>query len=267
MSTVAAPNAAALKKRIMRFLRAPDFASTEAAAVVRRLATAGEAAILGGMIRDIALHGSRGFSSDLDLVVDHLSRKELERLIQGINHRRNRFGGYRLDTGRWRLDVWLLPHTWAVYEGLVKAENLSDLVHTTFFNWDSAVFVINSCHLSLSKDYLPNIHGKYLDLILEKNPNDLGAVVRTLRFLRREQPVLAPKLSSYLARNLQRFDSETLLAAERKSYHLNSLSPQFIQDVRSRVWRTGEGLHSSFSTNSQLDMFEEGIQRRQQRAS
>lgn len=57
---------------------------------------------------------------------------------------RNRFGGCRITGARHVYDVWVLQTTWATASGHVAVTNFADLVRTTFFDCDPAVYQCSS---------------------------------------------------------------------------------------------------------------------------
>lgn len=63
-----ASNKSALKKRIVRFFDAPK--RSELRRFILELSELGEVIAFGGVVRDIALYGIKGFDSDIDLVVN-----------------------------------------------------------------------------------------------------------------------------------------------------------------------------------------------------
>jgi predicted nucleotidyltransferase len=56
----------------------------------------GDVNLFGGVLRDLALLGRRGFNSDIDLVVEG-DWKDCETYLKSLNAQRNKFGGYRLN--------------------------------------------------------------------------------------------------------------------------------------------------------------------------
>src|SRR5262245_8893681 len=117
-----------LKARLDHFLTS-DKRGMEANALIECLSAIGPVAIFGGMVRDIARHGSESFASDIDLVVDGPS-EALASIFTDRSAKRNRFGGYRMYGCHAQFDVWSLQDTWAVKEGLVSASSLADLIKT-----------------------------------------------------------------------------------------------------------------------------------------
>jgi predicted nucleotidyltransferase len=78
----------------------------------------GDVYLFGGVLRDLALYGKKGFKSDIDLVVEG-DWSDLVSYIDHIGARKNKFGGYRLIVGEWPVDIWNAEETWAIKQGHV----------------------------------------------------------------------------------------------------------------------------------------------------
>lgn len=206
-------NAEALKGRVDLFL-ASDERGMETNALIERLSTIGQVAIFGGMLRDIARQGGESFASDIDLVVDGPS-EALATTFNGKLAKRNRFGGYRLYGRHTQFDVWSLQDTWAVKQGLVAASSLADLIKTTFFDWDAAVYLPRSGLLHCPDDYFDRLRSGIVTINLKPNPNPLGAVARTLRLLLDWEVGLSEELAEFLWQNLSTTDRNQVVTAQK----------------------------------------------------
>lgn len=197
----------ALKRRIERYLslgHLPDRRSL-VLDVLPAIRDLGPTAIVGGMVRDLARVGPRGYSSDIDLVVapyDYATfRAEMGRLA-GIP---NRFGGFALDLGSWSVDIWALPDTWARTSGLRRVDRFEDLLGCTFFDWDAAIYDLGRQELLVADGYFERIASGVLGINLRENPNEAGSAVRALR----RAVLWGVRLSGSLA--------EYILEAERRA--------------------------------------------------
>lgn len=189
-----------LSSGIARFIRGQDGA--DIGRLVDMLGSVGEVGIFGGMPRDFARAGdSVAFNSDVDVVVDGPANA-LDDMLRPMEAERNRFGGYRLRCGRFDFDIWALEKTWAVSTGHVAVQSLTDLVKTTFFDCDAVVYHCRTATISRSSSFWSNLHRGVVDINLEANPHQVGALVRTLRVLFDWQQDLSPKLAEYLVAGL-----------------------------------------------------------------
>lgn len=159
--------------------------------------------IFGGMIRDFALGRARRFTSDIDLV-SLASDGEIQRAIESFNPRRNKFGGFRFRAGKWRFDVWSLPQTWAFKEGIIAGDKFDDLLATTFFNVDAALFHLGSRTVRASGEFESGIRCRLLDVNLEQNPSPPGMARRAIRMAMEYDFAMSARLVSYIVHQLHR---------------------------------------------------------------
>ncbi|MDF2143262.1 hypothetical protein [Paenirhodobacter sp. CAU 1674] len=136
--------------------------------------------IFGGMIRDIARDGKRGFRSDVDLVID-APADQVKNLAKRLSAKPNMFGGFGHRSTRWEIDFWALETTWAHRNGYIKASSVDDLLQGTFFDWDAAHYDIKSRKLYSQHGYLERIRSRTLGVNLIKTPSAVGNAVRTVR--------------------------------------------------------------------------------------
>ena len=79
----------------------------------RELRPLGDAAVMGGLVRDFARGGREAFASDVDIVIDARAGAVSD-LAGRLSAQANRFGGFGCRVGPWRVDFWALETTWAV---------------------------------------------------------------------------------------------------------------------------------------------------------
>lgn len=185
-----------LKKRIDEALRRHPPARFDP--LIADLESAGRVAIFGGMIRELVFHEPRRLSSDLDLVVDGISDRDLARTLNTVGFRKNRFGGYRAALGIWSVDIWRLEDTWALRKGYVKGSDLSDMVNTTFFNWDAVVYRLDRREICIREHYFEELERGLLEINLEPNPNPAGNIARAVRHLLTRHAIWGPRLAKYV---------------------------------------------------------------------
>lgn len=220
-----------LPKRINYFLGSEKYNRREVFDVLKTLGQLGNVAIFGGMLRDLCFGGNYKFRSDVDLVIDADDEGALLKYLKQFPLEYNSLGGYRISLSKWKLDIWQLSKTWAFREGYVKNISFENLIKTTFFNWDAIVFVQNKNALYSGKNYLEALKSRVLDINLEPNPNPLGVVVRSLRYLIKENANLSPKLTNYIIRTSQLVNSSDLVAIEKERFNGNTLSETLIDDI------------------------------------
>ena len=193
----------------------------------------GEVYLFGGVLRDLALLGSRRFSSDIDIVVEGMW-KDVARYLDSVGATKNRFGGYRLDVGNVPIDVWNAEETWAIRNGLVKYRNIASLTETTILNWDAILLEWRTGSIICRRDYFPHIRERVMDIVLEKNPNPMGAAIRVFRhFCRSDAQAITMRVARYLGRAVQKFSKEDMLKAEQLAYKERRIYPPVLDFFRS----------------------------------
>ena len=201
-----APNDGALKKRIRRLLH--SYMSPEHGGPQRdflnSVMSVGRLALIGGAVRDVARQGVLGFKSDLDFVLHKGDVSEFYHVMREYGARKNTFGGFRVELGRARIDIWALEDTWARRVGLRNVTSLVDLVDCTFFDWDAVIFDIDTGSLISRPNYLTLIASRTLELNLEENPNPKGSLVRAIRRRAMWRVFFGPRLRSFVERELER---------------------------------------------------------------
>ena len=178
----------------------------------------GDLYLFGGMLRDFALFGRKGFNSDIDIVVDgnlDLAYSQLER----FGALRNKFGGLRFMHGETPIDIWEAKKTWAFQKGYVEYVDIKSMLNTTVLNWDAILMNWRSKVFYHKNDYFRDINKRYMDIVLEYNPNPLGMVVRILRHIvLKDAKRVSYAVCNYLSKALSNYTFEDVKYAEFSSY-------------------------------------------------
>jgi len=203
--------------------------------MVSAVGNLGSIAVFGGMLRDLALAPASNFRSDIDLVISTEFSAELDKKVKLLGGVRNRYGGRRVQRGRWAIDIWALKDTWAFRTGLVPDPSFSQLTHTTFFNWDSIVLSMESGRLWHSEDYFSALENRVLEITLEPNANPSGNVTRALNYLR-EGARFGPKLSRYVSEFLSGRMTSLVPPADTRPSNGHSLE-SFLDELASKLQR------------------------------
>jgi len=178
----------------------------------------GDVYLFGGLIRDVALLGRRGFSSDIDIVVEG-DWRSCASYLETLAARKNKFGGYRVEVDGWPVDIWKASETWAIRQGLVAYTGIASLTATTVLNWDAILMNWRTKAFVCSPDYLQTLRARLLDIVLEENPNPLGMAVRVFRhFCLKDAKHITSAAAKYLAACANTYDFETIKRAELQSY-------------------------------------------------
>lgn len=189
---------AELTERISTVLFTGGYARDEFGAVADVVRPFGPGALFGGMLRDLYWAPPSAFRSDIDLVVSTDATNELASTLERLGGRRNRYGGVKVVSEKWTIDVWPLKETWGFREGHVGGGGFADLIHTTFFNWDAIVYHLDKKEFYFTPTYFAELEARLLEVNLEPNANPAGNVVRALRYLVLSEARLGPRLLRYV---------------------------------------------------------------------
>lgn len=185
----------------------------------------GDVYLFGGVLRDIALLGRRGFNSDIDVVVEG-DWSNCVTYLESFGARRNKFGGYRLEVAGWPIDIWNAKETWAIKQGLVDYKGIASLTETTVLNWDAILMNWRTRAFIYRNNYLEEMKSRVLDVVLEKNPDPLGMAVRVFRHLCSKD---AKKITSsaliYLANCTEAYSFNVIKNREIHSYGNTLINP------------------------------------------
>lgn len=240
-----APSNQAFKKRVIRF-----FSSVKRASVtnfIGDLSNAGEVLVFGGLLRDIALFGTKNFNSDIDLVVDCSSDRLRDFfMICEHNFNQNKFGGYRLEVGGWSVDVWPIRETWAFNNAGIAYRGHDSLLLTTITNWDAVVFSFKEKKIISGPYYLDSLKMGELDIVLADNPNSASVLMRVIKAVcDKRAKILMPRMLGYLKEELPKWTANQVLDAQEEFLGRVYLSATEFYNFRDEVFSLKEDLFGS----------------------
>ena len=173
--------------------------------------------LFGGVLRDIAMSGDEGFTSDFDIVVEG-DWTHFTKYLENLGASQNKFGGFRLDTQEWKVDIWAAQKTWAIQKGLVQYLGIGSLTKTTILNWDAILLDWRNKRVICPQNYFPDIEGRLMDIVLEQNPNPLGAAVKAFRHYFAKEAKLTARALRYLCNAVRDYTSEAITRKEISIY-------------------------------------------------
>jgi hypothetical protein len=247
----------AAKKRIRRFFDEPMAERSAVGRFIDEVSVSADIFVFGGALRDISLFGAPSFASDVDTVIQVHDREAFMDILGQYETVQNKFGGHRVRFGRWNFDVWEVSRTWAFAEGVVEAHSPLSLLETTFFNWDAILYEWRSGSLHHDRNYFSDLSQKYLELVLEDNPNAVGALVRTLRTICLSDEIqTGPRLSAFLVAGLIDTSNEEILSYEANSFSGKRLSETLLADMRARALEWDQSNAFQWLPTRQLSLFD-----------
>lgn len=242
-----------LAKRVKRFLLRERKRDGVLSHLLDRLMSCQTVYLFGGVLRDIALYGisrldapaeirqdllgQRQGESDIDLVCVG-SRDLLDSAIaeSSFEFRRNKFGGFRVETSSWFVDLWNAEDTWAFRRGGRQYNGVESLLDTTITNWESILFKLEGCRLIHGENYFRDLNERYLDVVFCENPNPLGMYVRILRtYACKDASVLSGKAARVLSTALAVHSFEEIRAYEGNHYRVNHIGKNVYDHLKAGV--------------------------------
>ena len=177
--------------------------------------------LFGGLMRDIFILGLRQGPRDIDVVVAKGSSEELEQALRPYIRRRNRFGGFQLELGRWHFDIWPLQTTWAFLHERALDPRPENLPKTTFLNVEAVAVELQpqgGVGGVVESGFFEAVRQRILDINFEANPYPALAAVRALATAARLKYSIAPRLARYIVETKHQFGVEALVAAQDSHY-------------------------------------------------
>lgn len=251
-----------LEKRLHYFLNSPYRDRAPVRQTIRELRSLGRLAIVGGMLRDIALLGNANFASDLDFVIDPYDQDRFDRYIKMNSGKINRFGGYSLPPLKWRIDIWALRQTWAHREGHVRITSMSDLQKATFFNCDAIIYDFDNKKVRHGQKYFHDLEHRALEVNLLPNPNPMGNFVRAVRYALIKGFRWKASLVDFAHATIHEYGWDKLIEYEKRSCRTSYLEiikhSNFDQALYSHLREKGNNLFdpSSLVTWRQIDFLQ-----------
>jgi len=204
--------------------------------IIDRLLVIGGVAVIGGLVRDIALYGVDDRPiSDMDLVVSGDPRR-LDKIAKSLDATPNRFGGYSVKSEGFKVDFWALSRTWARTAGHVKVSSLGELPQSTFFDWDAIVYIISTKKTYAINGYIDRLNSRVLDINLLDNPSVKGNLVRALRRIMMWDARPSKRLYDFIDINAGNYSWNEIVEAEFGAFQVRYLEgfssyKQYKEDV------------------------------------
>lgn len=193
----------------------------------------GDVYLFGGVIRDLALLGRKGFNSDIDVVVEG-NWSNCVAYLEYLGAHKNKFGGYRLEVDSWPVDIWNAKETWAIKQGLVEYKGIASLTETTVLNWDAILMNWRTRSFIHTNNYFETMRSRVLDIVLEENPDPIGMAVRVFRHLcLKEANAITLKAIEYLVNCTRTYSFDDIRDREYRSYGNSLINPavyKFFED-------------------------------------
>lgn len=223
-----------LRQRVKNYFTSDAASNKVASELMHSLAEHAHVYIFGGMIRDLGLYGTEGFSSDIDLVYEG-SQQALRNTLSRIgitNPIENKFGGFRFHFSQHDFDIWCLEDTWAFKNKHISLKDVNSLLKTTLMSWDAIIYDFSKNEIIAEDNYLNNLVNRHLDLILPDTPNLVGSMVKILRTIYIKDVVsLGPKLCGFLHERMLESDIDDIIEYEQAHYEEQTIEKEYVLNL------------------------------------
>ena len=237
MMTSTVKKSSDLVKRIKRFLLRERRRDRALANLLDCLDSCRDVYLFGGVLRDIALYGISKLESDIDIVCAG-PRDFVDLVVEenGFNFEKNKFGGLRVETECWFVDLWGAENTWAFREGGREYVDIKSLLDTTITNWESILCSLKECRLIYRENYFKDLNERYLHVVFDRNPNPLGMYVRIMRaYACKDASVLSSGAARVVSEALSAYSFEDMSAYERDHYQFQYIGEDVYEHFRKCV--------------------------------
>lgn len=154
--------------------------------------------IFSGVIRNFFLnvHEIRDFDIVLEKEID------VKQFFKASKIKENSFGGYKIQIGKTRIDLWYLRNTWAIkqYGRPFDIPLEKYIPYTAFFNFSAIVFSFNEKKFYCHDAFLAFIRDKKINYLYEPNANTTLCIVNTLYYSDKYNLQIDNKLKRYVIR-------------------------------------------------------------------
>ena len=230
-----------LAKRVRRFLSRERRRDRRLSSLLDCLESRRDVYLYGGILRDIALYGISKLDSDIDLVC--VGSRDLVGSVvkeKRFPFRENKFGGFRVQTEWWFVDLWHAEETWAFREGGCEYHGVESLLGATITNWESILCRLDDHRLIHGENYFRDLNERYLHVVLERNPNPLGMYVRIMRaYACKEAAVLSGKAAEVVSGGLKVYSFDDIRAYEQGHYRVQYIGESVYELFKKRLMKTG----------------------------
>lgn len=160
--------------------------------------------VFSGVIRNYFLNKHE--IRDLDFVVEDVSK--IIQLIGDYDFRKNSFGGYKIKIGELNVDLWETKNTWAFkYQNQIEYQLFRVIPNTSFFNFSSVIYHLNSKEFIFNDDFLNFLKTKELEVSFFPNPNYQLCVINTIYYSEKYKLTIGKNLKDFLVKYSKKMGS------------------------------------------------------------
>jgi len=178
--------------------------SDDVVSFLKELNTKTKAYVFSGIIRNYFLNEET--IRDLDLIIEY--NENIPIYLESFSFKKNSFGGYKLNFASIQVDLWYINKTWAIsdYQKIVNFYIPEYITSTSFFNFSSILFDLQSQQFIINNEFLKFLRDKRIELVFEPNPNVQLCIINSFYYEEKYNLRLGKKLQKYLVRKFKNID-------------------------------------------------------------
>ena len=172
--------------------------------------------LFSGIIRDFFIHQKNDFR-DIDLIIE--DELEIETIYSEMVFKKNSFGGYKIIIENINIDLWVVKNTWALNYGQLKLsfEHIDHLPYTTFFNFSSILFSLNTNKFIVGKPFLQFLRDKKINVVFKDNPYPELCIINSFYYSDKYKIKLSKELIKYII-NEYNLNISSYIDIQKKHY-------------------------------------------------
>jgi predicted nucleotidyltransferase len=211
--SVAKAKATAAREKVRSLVRILE-KDDAIAALIKSCNEVGEAFLFGGIVRD-SIMGSTEVFGDLDIFVSGpLDVDFVEKLSRTT--RRTNFGGMRLVVGKFDVDIWELPKSYAFRIERSRSVSIPSLLRSVCFSTDAVAVSLVDSRMICSPIFMSTLVTNVLHFVSRPVQPELLQVVRIARLMVKNEVRPDKDVAEFYLRGERAFGRDKLLDAEIK---------------------------------------------------
>jgi hypothetical protein len=203
------------------------------APLVREINAVGEAYIFGGAARDVVFAGKK-LVNDLDIVVSgKIDPEMLSKFSEQV--RRTNFGGYRIHTGEYEVDLWEIQNSYAFRFDSPSIISVHKLLDTVCFSTDAIAVSLESGRVFKSKAFDESLRSRRLDFVVPPSKFEPVVAARIARLVLKLKLEMTPSVASYFVPCVEKFGISAVIDSESRWKDRRMLNEIRMEQVRTEL--------------------------------
>lgn len=216
-------------RSLVRLLQKDDAVSL----LIKSCNQIGEAFLFGGLVRD-SMFGSSGAFGDLDIFVSGPLDVDFATMISQASRRTN-FGGIRLVVGKFDVDIWELPKSYAFRMESGRSISIPSLLDTVCFSTDAVAVSLMDSRIISSSKFRRTLRTRRFEFVKMPLAVEMLQVVRIARLIVKNRVLPNTDVARYFLEGVKEYGRETLVKADADKWKSRKILDQLLVDQACHV--------------------------------